>query len=148
MIAALLAGHVLAVLVMVYVATRDRSFAVEPDYYQKALHWDDIATARARNQRFGWKLTIDIGRHKSDLGEQTVSCRLSDGAGRPLEGALIDMVAFSPRAGQWLTTMMAEDAPGRNRDFLPLPPPGLWEFRLVVHHGYDVLTYSEQRQVQ
>jgi nitrogen fixation protein FixH len=149
LIAALLAGHVLAVLVMVYVATRDRSFAVEPDYYQKALHWDDIAAQGRENARLGWKLAIEVSGSTTPLGERTVSCRLSDGAGKPLEGAVIDMIAFAhARAGQWLSGVMEPQGVGVYGTTLHLRRKGLWEFRLVVRRGSDTLTYSEQRQVQ
>ena len=149
MIVGLLSLHVAAVLVMVWVATRDRSFAVEPDYYQKALHWDDSQQQERDNQRLAWQVTIDIDPQKSDLGDQNVICRLSDKAGRPLEEAFIDLVAFShARGNQRLTTIFAEDAPGRYRGFLRFRRPGLWEFRMVIHHGHDVFTYNQQRQVE
>jgi nitrogen fixation protein FixH len=149
LIVALLAGHVLAVLVMVYVATRDRSFAVEPDYYQKALHWDDVAAQQRENARLGWKPAIEVAGATDSLGQRAVSCRLSDRAGKPLEGAIIDVIAFAHvRASQWLSGVMEPQGGGVYETTLRLQRKGLWEFRLVVRRGSDTLTYTEQRQVQ
>lgn len=149
MIVALLAGHVLAVLVMVYVATRDRSFAVEPDYYQKALHWDDIAAQQRENARLGWTVAIAVGSSTSPLGQRTVSCRLSDRAGKPLEGAIIDVIAFAHvRADERLAGVMESQGSGVYETTLRLRRKGLWEFRLVVRRGSEMLTYSEQRPVK
>ena len=56
---------------MVYVATSDGSFAVEPDYYQKALHWDDARSAAAENAGLGWTVELDGRRQASAAGDRT-----------------------------------------------------------------------------
>ena len=38
---ALLGGHAAICVAMIVVATNDPSFAVEPEYYTRALDWDD-----------------------------------------------------------------------------------------------------------
>ena len=51
MIVALLVGGAGANVGLMLVATSDASFAVEPDYYQKALAWDETMAQAARNRR-------------------------------------------------------------------------------------------------
>ncbi len=54
MIAGALAFHVISSLVVVYVATSDPSYAVEDDYYQKAVAWDEKRAQDRTERRSGW----------------------------------------------------------------------------------------------
>ena len=89
----------LLILLTVYLATRDRSFAVEPDYYQQALHWDGVKGRDAANRQLGWTIALDIGHDVSVRGERSITCTLRDRSGQPLEEALIDLVAFAHARG-------------------------------------------------
>jgi hypothetical protein len=148
LIIALLAGHVLLTVGMVYIATRDRSFSVEPDYYQKALHWDAFAQQQRDNIRLGWVATIDVENQTDVFGQQKLTCRLKDKSGRPLEGAAIDLLAFAhARGSQRTTAVVTPQGPGVYQALLRFPQKGLWEFRLVVRRGADTWTYTEQRNL-
>jgi hypothetical protein len=148
LIIALLAGHVVLTLVMVYIATRDRSFAIEPDYYQKALHWDAFVQQQRDNVRLGWTAAIDVDSHADVFGQQKLTCRLTDKAGRPLEGAAIDLLAFAhARGSQRIAAVLPSQGQGIYQAMLRFPQKGLWEFRLVVRRGPDTWTYTEQRSL-
>jgi len=148
MIIALLVLHILAVVSAVFVATRDRSFAVEPNYYQKALHWEDTLRQREANQRLAWQVALELGGDRS-TGQRLVSCRLSDSQGRPLEGGLIDLVAFAhARGNDRFAAVLEESTPGRYEGAVRMPRGGTWEFRLVIHRGPETFTYEEQRKVE
>ena len=75
LILALLGGQIVLMGVMTLLATSDASFAVEPDYYQKALHWDATVAQRRENARLAWSAKIELGNEASVLGERTVTCR-------------------------------------------------------------------------
>ena len=53
LILALLAGQIVLMVAMVYLATSDASFAIEPDYYQKGLNWDAVAAQVRQNDTAG-----------------------------------------------------------------------------------------------
>ena len=53
--------HVVSVVVMVIVATHDSSFAVEPDWYQKSLHYDQTAEQQRANSRLNWSVQLEVG---------------------------------------------------------------------------------------
>ena len=95
----LLGGQVLLILLTVYLATRDRSFAVEPNYYQQALRWDGVKAQETANRQLGWTIAIDVGHDVNVRGERSVTCTLRDRSGQPLEEALIDLVAFAHARG-------------------------------------------------
>ena len=42
------------------VANRDATFAVEPDYYRKAVDWDHTMAQEARNAELGWRVTAQL----------------------------------------------------------------------------------------
>ena len=42
------------------VANRDQSFAVEPDYYRKAVDWDRRMAQETRNAELGWGATASL----------------------------------------------------------------------------------------
>ncbi|WP_255120259.1 FixH family protein [Synechococcus sp. Cruz CV-v-12] len=118
-------------------ASRSSSFAVERDYDRKALHWEETARQQRRNRELGWKVAID----STDGGVIAVS--LTDAAGRPLEAATVDVEAFHhASAGTRLNVRLSSTAPGRYAGAGLVGAPGLWEFRLVVKRGPDVMTHS------
>jgi nitrogen fixation protein FixH len=144
----LLGTHVLMAVLMVYVATRDRSFAVEPDYYQKALHWDKTAEQQRENTRLGWTVMIEIGDPSGVLGERLLTCKVTDKAGTPLAGAVVDLVAFAhARANERASVVLLPQGNGTYQAPIRLARKGLWEFRLVISRGQETLTFTEQRRV-
>ncbi|MHB8897757.1 MAG: FixH family protein [Thermoguttaceae bacterium] len=146
LVVALLAGQMLLVLVMVYIAAADRSFAVEPDYYQKGLHWDEIAAQHGHNAQLGWKLSLELGDPGSPSARREVRCTLTDSTGRPLDGASLDLIAFPHAHGS--RRISAAFSPDRSPSAgnglyvarVDLPEGGLWEFRLEVRRGPETFT--------
>jgi nitrogen fixation protein FixH len=148
LILALLAGQVALMLAMVYLATSDASFAIEPDYYQKALNWDTVAAQARQNERLGWSAKIELGPTVSVTGERTLTCTLADRTGRPLDGASVDAVAFSHARGSDRTAVTLLPAgSGRYEAPVRFTRVGVWEFRLAIQRGPDTFTYAEQRDV-
>lgn len=149
LIVGLLVLHVAAVLTMVLVATRDRSFAIEPDFYQKGLHWDQSVRQREANARLGWRAALAFEGAPDSLGRRTLVCRLQDAAGRPIDDAAIDVVAFShARAATRTSAPLTRRGPGQYEAPLRVNRGGLWEFRLAVRRGPDVWTCVEQQRLE
>jgi nitrogen fixation protein FixH len=144
----LLGGQLLVMFVMVYLATSDGSFAIEPDYYQKGLHWDTTAAQLRENERLGWSADIEFGDEVSVAGERTVRCLLADKSGQPIKGAVVDLVAFSHARGTQRTsaTLLPADS-GVYQTTLRFPREGVWEFRLVATRGTETFTGVELHEV-
>jgi len=139
-IVGLLAGGAGANIGLMVVATRDRSFAVEPDYYQKALRWDETMAQEARNQALGWTATVAFER-SARPGEAKVTALVDDRAGHPVEGARVAVETFhAARARHVVTGALAPEAAGRYSAVLALDRPGLWEVRLRVERGDETFT--------
>ena len=144
----LLTGQVILLSGMVYIATSDLSFAVEPDYYQKGLNWDDIAAQQRRNTELGWEISLEFGDPSRPLAEREVRCVLTDRDGAPLDGAFIDMVAFPHSRGSERELVMLEpEGDGVYSADMRFQKKGLWEFRFVVRRDPEVFTHVERTDV-
>jgi nitrogen fixation protein FixH len=125
---------------LMVVATRDASFAVEPDYYDKALHWDERMAQEARNAALGWSVGAVLA-PAARPGEARLTVRLHDRAGQAIDGARVAVQTFhSARARHVLTAMLAPEFAGQYGATLPLDRPGLWEVRLRAERGGQVFT--------
>ena len=70
------------------IASEDPSFAIEQDYYQKAIAWDSTLAQANRNTQLGWRLTPELGPIGTN-GRLRVSARLTDAAGAPISAATV-----------------------------------------------------------
>jgi len=143
-LAALLVVSAGANIALIVITSRDASFAVEPNYYAKALAWDETMAQQARNEALGWRLGLRV-EPTGERGRMTVTARLTDRAGAPLEGARVAIEArHNARANRVLTAALEPRDAGYVAA-MPLARPGLWEFRVRVTRGPDVFTATLMR---
>lgn len=57
----------------------DPTFGIEPDYYAKALTWDQTRRVQARSESLGWECAVTAD-------DTTLRVRLTDRRGEPLSG--------------------------------------------------------------
>lgn len=118
----------------------DPSFAVEPDYERKALHWDDHMRQVERNRRLGWRAEVETAGARR-WGDAPLTVDLVDADGLPVEGAEVRVEAFhNARAGRRYTAEARPVGPGRYRALLPLRRPGIWEVRIAARRDQDLFT--------
>lgn len=126
---------------MAVVASSDPSFAVEPDYYQKAIHWDDHRAQQAANTRLGWKLNLDVQPESTAAGQTRLQVDLADARGTPLTRAQLQVEAFhNARAAQPFGGTMVETRPGVYSLTLPMRRAGVWEVRFTAQHRGERFT--------
>ncbi|MCH5373654.1 MAG: FixH family protein, partial [Planctomycetes bacterium] len=74
--------------------------------------------------------------------------RLCDKQGAPLDGAVIDVVAFAhARGSDRQSATLLPTGEGNYETTLRLARRGKWEFRLAVQRGPETFTYTELRDV-
>jgi nitrogen fixation protein FixH len=138
-IVALLAGSAGANIGFMLIASRDASFAVEPDYYRKAVNWDRTMEQQRVNGALGW--TAAAALERTGRGQARLAVRLLDRTGAPVDGASVEVEGFaSARAGNRLAARLAATGDGQYAAALPAGRPGLWEIRLRATRGGDVFT--------
>ncbi|MEP7345060.1 MAG: FixH family protein [Gemmatimonadaceae bacterium] len=126
------------------IANRDQAFAVEDDYYNKAIHWDAELAQRQENGVLGWHIvpTLQLGRGD---GEGALSIELRDSTGAGITGADVQVLAMhNARAARQLAAALAEVGDGTYRTLLPAQRAGEWELRFSVRRGTHRFTVSER----
>jgi len=121
----------------------DPSFALEPDYYRKAVAWDSQRELARQSQALGWhaEITAQPGspaQPGSVPPGLELRVQLRDARQRPLAGAAVQVQAFAnARAARVLAAALRETAPGTYTAEIPSSELGLWEFRLAATRGAD-----------
>lgn len=145
-IAGALGLHVVGSLVMVYFATSNESYAVEPDYYRKALAWDEKRAQDRHNTELGWRLDFTV--EPVPAGQDPIMrAELSTLDGEPITDASISVEAFANARRDWILTATVNPAASGYETTLPMRRDGLWEFRFTVTRGGELFTYRDTRHV-
>lgn len=137
-----LLGNVALGVTLMRVAADDPHFAVEPDYYRKAVAWDSAQALAAATAALGWHAEPVVGAVAGDA-PVPVAVQLTDREGRPLEGAAVALEARAvAHAAEPLAAPLAPGAaPGRYEAMLPVARTGLWELRVQVVRGSDLAAF-------
>lgn len=144
-ITTLLALHVAACLVFLFLATSDPSLAVEEDYYAKSLAWDEHKNQLAANAALGWQATVAVIPAATPGGPTTLRLTLVDPAGAPVEGAALSGQGFAvARSRRLIDLAFSAAAPGVYEGSLQARRGGLWELRLVASRGDQRFTRTER----
>lgn len=136
-VAMILAVTVIGDVWIAVIASRDEAFAVEPDYYRKAVNFDEEMALRDASLKLGWIVdpTLALGTPDS-VG--SISAIVRDSSGVLVTGARVELVAMhNARASRQLEVTLAEDSGGRYRAPLDAQRPGEWELRFLVSRGAD-----------
>jgi len=133
---ALLLGSMLVGLgTLAYIAIDDPSFALEPNYYDKAVHWDQSQAALRESDALGLELTLAPLTIASD-GQVKLELAVNARGGLSFTGAEVRVEAFpNAFASRIAQVTLRETAPGVYTGELPHGIPGLWEVRLAVKRG-------------
>lgn len=126
---------------MAIVAVRDPNFALERNYYQKAIDWDQTQAQAADNQRLGYRFSLPPAVRFDKLGRASVSVRIVDRAGHPVSGARLVAEAFPNAYSDRIVQLsFREDEPGNYSAPVSEGCAGLWELRLSMDTGAEHVT--------
>lgn len=132
---------------LLLVARSDPSFAVEKDYYRKALAWDETARQEERDRELGWSVGVDAAASGRGPGWYDVVLTVRDDAGRPVRGAAVGIETFHHARAADVLRAELEERDGRYVATLPLRRRGLWELRVRVERGATVYTATLQEEL-
>jgi nitrogen fixation protein FixH len=136
--AALLAASLIGVGTMCSIATRDPGFALENDYYARAVRWDVEQAQWAENARLGYHVDLVSA---PAAGGVEVALRVLDRQNSPVRAASVHAEAFAnARAAERRKLVLTERADGAYTATLAKPRPGLWEFRVRVERNGERFT--------
>jgi nitrogen fixation protein FixH len=133
---------------LIRVANNDPSFAVEEDYYQRGVYWDDELAQRARNTELGWRVTPSVSPLQAGRAAD-LRIELSDSVVAPIAGAsVVVRAAHVARARDLVEVTLEPRAPGEYAAQVPIARAGLWELRIDVHRGADRFTATRRLDVR
>lgn len=148
-IVGLLGMNMTIVGVTVYYASRDKTSAVVPDYYMKAVHWDETARQAAANRALGWTVGVTVvpATGDSTARSATLTVTLADGAGRKIRAAAASVEAFheaDPTAK--VRGALRPLGDGRYEAVLPIARAGLW--RVDVAADAAGMKFTNEQSVE
>ncbi len=98
----------------------------EPDYYEKAIAWNDASESRLTVRREGWSV-------QAASEDRTVTVRLADRSDAPIGGASVVAVSLHRASPLDRTVLEFEEGTGgRYTAQLPSDRAGLWDLRLSI----------------
>ncbi len=134
-VAAILGATVVANIAVMRIANSDPSFAIEPDYYAKAIAFDSTAAASRRSAALHWTVTTAT---KAATGGRILQITLTDSVGQPITGAHVTTDAlFVGRANRVVTATLMESTPGHYEAPATAMQQGQWEVRITAVRGDD-----------
>lgn len=134
-ITTVLATTVAANLWVMRIANDDPSFAIEPDYYRKAVTWDSTLAQERQDSILGWHLKSTVG-IVAGTGKTRISAILTDSLGTPISGAMVKVAALPvARASEVHEATLAEASAGEYSGQLDAQRQGRWELRFDVRAG-------------
>jgi hypothetical protein len=144
-----LALHVVVSLGVVFFATTDASYAVEEDYYQKAMNWDQKRAQDRTNDELGWSLAFAATPPTAPGVQPTIEVRLADIDGEPLAGATIALETFHKARSEEVIhiALVAAEEAGLYTASSAMRHNGLWELRFSVDHDGAHFTHNETRHL-
>ncbi|MEI9941926.1 MAG: FixH family protein [Pseudomonadota bacterium] len=126
---------------MAIVAVRDPNFATEPDYYQKAIRWDQTQAQAATNQRLGYVVKLPPFLRFDPQGRATLELTVSDRLGQPVTGARLTGDAFANAySGVIFGMVFVESSAGHYLAKFTTHHPGQWVFEIAGNGGGERFT--------
>ena len=125
--------------VTVVAAVGDPSYAIEDDYYQKAVEWDEARRMQDASHGLGWTADVSI-----TTGNRLVSVIMNDTNGKPIEGAAVRATVFHhARRGMAEELVLQHRGGGQYAATLTHPREGQWQVRLSATIGRSRFLHTE-----
>ncbi|MEA5556246.1 FixH family protein [Nodularia spumigena] len=136
MVFGLLCMNFTIVAITVTRATGDPHMAVEPNYYERAVAWDDSVRATAASDALGWVVAVDSAVVHTDAPGRVVTIRLTDAGGEPVIGAAVTVCVFHHAYARVRVEIACEEVGnGVYRTQMTSTPPGLHEVQVRAVRG-------------
>ena len=124
---------------MARVAGNDPNFAIEPDYYARAVNWDATMEQSRRDKALGWRATAGMTRAEGRIATLRIALRDSTGAPITTADSVIAEALAVAHAGQIDRLVMVREGDGYIAP-VRAASAGLWEVRVRAVRGTDVFT--------
>ncbi|MEM8711271.1 MAG: FixH family protein [Planctomycetota bacterium] len=141
-----LAGHMGAMALAVNIAGRDNGNAVLPDYYERALAWDEMREKAADSAQLGWDVFVNASALTDAAGRRTLRVEVLDRFREPVKGAQVAVRYWhraEGKAREATLSAVGEGAKGVYEAEVPMARSGLYACDLAIELG-ELLHVSER----
>ena len=147
-LAGVLAATVAANIWVAVIANDDPSFAIEPDYYKKAVEWDTTLAQDRHNVALGWRLTPAMSAIAPD-GTSLLSAQLTDSTGVAISGAVVRVAALAVARASDVhdMTLAPQSGAGNYAVRFDARRAGEWELRFDATLGGEHFTQMSRVRV-
>src|SRR5262249_34729893 len=129
-IVGLLCAHVGGMVwAVVLINHRTKDLGVVDNYYDAAVHWDQHQKLVRESEKLGWQIKIEPVR-------DGVNFILTDAAGKPIEGAALEVTAIQPAHPDAPVTFTL--APRQSHYSQPLKYEGFYDFSIKATAGEKI----------
>jgi len=134
-IVALLGIQVLAGVIAIVLATADPTVAVVPDYYGKAIRWDQTQQLRRASRELGWRVVAEVAPQSTI---DPLRIHIHDAQQQPLVGIRGTLQLYHHARATAIESAELEPlAPGLYTTALRLDRPGLWQLEMDLQGPGD-----------
>ncbi len=115
------------------IAKADPSFAIEQDYYQRAVNYDARRGIEQRSDRLGWHLDLRAG----PIGPTgaMLSVMLRDSTDAPVDSAQVVVRLTRVARSQTVIPVSLRPVAGGYEAVVPIDAAGLWDVALEARRG-------------
>lgn len=117
---------------------------VEPNYYAKAIDWDNQRAIKEAADKMGWSVQLHIDEQASidqsnadALLERFLEIALKDANNDPITRALVEIEAYHPaHATDRINKVLLADpeTEGHYQTRVPIITPGFWKINIFIRH--------------
>lgn len=136
----LLGGHMIFIFTAITLGTGDPSFAVVPDYYEKAVDYDDRKALLVQSAALGWSVQLQPSQRADTIGQRELVVQVLDREGEPVHGLTVRVDAYHmARAGDPVGFDCVEVLPGQYMGQSRMNREGFWQFAIEAsseHHRF------------
>jgi nitrogen fixation protein FixH len=123
---------------MSHVANDDPHFAVEPNYYARAVNWDSTMAQSRRDRALGWRATATLVRAPGRGAILRIAVVDSTGAAVAADTVSVEARAIA-HSNDVIRVTLIRDSTGYSAP-LAVAASGLWEVQARATRGSDLFT--------
>ncbi len=132
----LLGGHMAFIFTAIALGTGDPSFAVVPNYYQKAVDYDERKVLLAESDALGWSTELIPGTAADASGQRDLVVQIKDEKGGAVRGLTVQIDAYHlARASDPVRLVCVEALPGQYIGKARMTKEGFWQFAVDASLG-------------
>lgn len=140
----LLVGQLTASFIAAALALGDPAQVVEPDYYGKALRWEQTQAELRNSEQLGWAAVWEIAPAADLVGQREATLRLNDAAGQSITDATVEVFFYHHAvSGDRKAHLLPHVDGGAYAAVLPMRRDGTWQMNLRVTRDATVFVNEQ-----